>query len=110
MLDKKLWSKRLQKEKLRLLYKQNAEDFVDTDLLQDVALTLYMRCKDIIAVSDARDGKVRCPLCYFHGIETYIAMPSLPFHEREEHILSCTVCGNNFTWEHFCKNYINKNM
>ena len=47
------WSPRLKQEKLLRLYKSNALHMTDRDLLHDVAITLYLRCKAIIAVHGA---------------------------------------------------------
>lgn len=101
-----IWSKRLEKEKLKKLYLSDASGMLDCDLLRDVALTLYLRCLDIIAVRDARNGNVRCPECYNNsGENNYIHLPDLSFAGREEYILVCEKCGFSFTWKEFRYSY-----
>lgn len=105
--EKKIkWSKRLEKEKLKKLYLSDASGMLDGDLLNDVALTLYLRCLDIIAVRDARNGRVRCPECYSNSDKNNcINLPELPFAEREQYILVCADCGFSFTWQEFRYSY-----
>jgi hypothetical protein len=101
------WSPRLKKEKLLQLYKLNAMQITDRDLLQDVAITLYLRCKAIIAVYDAHfNRKVRCPSCFDNGTEIYLDFPrGLKTHARENYIFDCTKCGCAFTWREFKKSH-----
>ena len=97
------WSPRLKKDKLARLYKLNAMQIIDSDLLQDVAVTLYLRCKDIIAVYDAHyNFRVRCPGCYLKGVENYLDFPrGLKKKTRDNYMFECSDCGNSFTWKDF---------
>lgn len=106
MLDRRIWSPRLKKEKLRHLYEQSAMGISDSELLREVALTLYLRCKDILAVRDARDfGQVRCPYCWLQGREHFLPLAQLPFHARETQKLTCGLCGGSFTFGEFRQSY-----
>lgn len=106
------WSPRLKKEKLSRLYKLNAMQIIDHDLLQDVAITLYLRCKDIIAVYDAHyNFKVRCPGCYIKGIENYLDFPrGLKKRTRDSYIFNCADCGNSFSWNDFRSSHSRRQM
>jgi len=101
------WAQRLKKEKLTRLYKLNAMGIIDYDLLQDVAITLYLRCKAIIAVYDAHfNHKVRCPFCCDRGDDYYIDFPrGLKTDVRENYIFECLKCGGSFSWPDFKKSH-----
>ena len=101
------WSPRLKKEKLARLYKLNAMQIIDHDLLHDVAITLYLRCKAIIAVHDAHyNFRVRCPVCFDRGTEKYLDFPrGLKKRVREEYIFNCETCGCSFSWSDFRKSH-----
>jgi len=101
------WSPRLKKEKLLQLYKLNAMQITDHELLQDVAITLYLRCKAIIAVYDAHfSHRVRCPSCFDKGTENYLDFPrGLKTHVRENYIFECPKCGCSFSWREFKKSH-----
>ena len=60
----------MSKRKIRRLYETDAMGIVDEELLDDVGLSLCLRCQSILAVSDARNGKVRCPGCRKGGRDT----------------------------------------
>ena len=106
------WSPRLKKEKLLRLYKLNAMQIIDYDLLQDVAVTLYLRCKAIIAVHDAHyNHKVRCPFCFDKGIEKYHDFPKgLKANVRENYIFDCSDCGCSFSWSEFRKSHSRRQL
>ena len=110
--DKFPWSPRLRQDKLLRLYVSNAAGLTDSNLLQEAAVTLYLRCKDIMAVYDAhRDGRVRCPQCYAGGSERYIAVPpGLGFWEKDALQLTCDRCGFSFTWREFRKSHSRRQL
>ena len=101
------WPQRLKKEKLRQLYKLNARLIVDHDLLQDVAITLYLRCKAIIAVYDSHfNNKVCCPNCLNKGIDNYFDFPrGLKSDVRQNYVFDCLNCNDSFTWSEFKKSH-----
>ena len=95
------WSKRLPLDKLKRLYLSQADGLLDEELLEDVAVTLYLRCKDIIAVDKSKHGEVRCPFCYDTGLkETFIKI------NRDESgkiidKLQCDECLNMFSYAEY---------
>jgi hypothetical protein len=101
------WPQRLKKEKITRLYKLNAMRINDHDLLQDVAITLYLRCKAIICVYDAHfNSKVCCPSCLNKGVENYFDFPrGMKTHDRLNYRFECLKCGGSFTWSEFKKSH-----
>ena len=61
--DAPRWAGRVAKWKIARLYKNDARGIYDEDLIDDVAYTLLDRCKSIIAVAKARQGRAECPAC-----------------------------------------------
>lgn len=99
------WTPRISKEKLKHLYDQDVTGLYDEDLIEDIGILLYMRCKDILAVKAAREGNVRCPECIAKDIETYIKRPEKRSKELENEKLICQKCGFAFTWKDFMKSF-----
>jgi hypothetical protein len=59
--DEKIrWARRVSREKIRQLYRQDAQGIVDEELIDEVGTALYARCQSILLVSNAQ---VRCPRC-----------------------------------------------
>ena len=99
------WSPRLPKEKLLRLYEQDVTGLYDDSLLDDVGLTLYLRCKDILAVKSAREGRVRCPACWKKLEEHYIDRPRVRSKATEDEPLVCPHCGYSFLWKDYQKSF-----
>ena len=57
------WAPRVPKHKIRRLYEADAKGMLDEDLLNDVGITLLLRCESILAVAEAQRGRVKCPRC-----------------------------------------------
>jgi len=45
------WAPPVSKEKIRRLYESDASGLRDDELLDDVGITLYLRCKSILTVT-----------------------------------------------------------
>jgi hypothetical protein len=95
------WSQRLPLNKLRQLYISQANGLLDEELLEDVAVTLYLRCKDIIAVDKARRGEVRCPFCYKNELKEIFIQADRDEHGRIVDKLSCKECLNEFSYAEY---------
>lgn len=92
------WSQRLPLLKLRKLYESEASGAIDEDLLEDVAVTLYLRCKDIVAVDKSRNGELRCPFCYEKNLnEVYIKVARDEYGKRIDE-LKCDECLNEISY------------
>ena len=97
--DALTWSPLLPKGRLRQLYLTEARGIYDDELIEDVGMYLYMRCKDILTVHRAReDKKVRCPVCQGAQRDTLIQRCG----GRSE-VLTCPVCGWKIVWEDYLK-------
>jgi len=57
------WAGRVQKQKIAQLYEDDANGMHDQELINDVAFTLLARCKSMLTVEAARNGRVACPVC-----------------------------------------------
>jgi hypothetical protein len=95
------WSGRLPLNKLRQLYLSQAAGMIDGELLEDAAVTLYLRCKDIIAVDRAKKGEVRCPFCYADQMkEVYIKVGRNEYGGTLDR-LYCEECSNEFSLKEY---------
>jgi len=100
------WSPVLPREKLRQLYLSIAKGIYDDELIDDVGIYLYMRCRDILTIKLAReDKKVRCPVCDDRQRETFIQR----YGEQNE-IIKCPVCGWKIVWGDYLKSVKNKQL
>ena len=91
------WTRRLSKGKLRRLYESDAKGLLDEDLLNDVGMTLFCRCEDILTVTEAKKGRVKCPRCERLGVDT-IVMRSRIKGNRSAEIITCDRCRWSITW------------
>ena len=100
------WHPRVPQQKLLRLYKSDAEGLRDTELLEDVAITLYLRCKSIILVGEAEKGRVHCPRCHMKGRTTIIWRES----SNKNYLMVCPVCGWQATWGEYLRSYQRKQL
>jgi hypothetical protein len=95
------WSPRVSKNKIRRLYATDAQGIYDTDQINDVGMTLFMRCRDILTIHKSKTMRlVRCPSCENNHQETYIER-----HNGREEVLKCKTCGWKITWQNYQKSY-----
>jgi hypothetical protein len=96
------WSRRVLPAKIRRLYESDAQGLLDEELLDDVGYGMYVRCRDILEVSEAKQGRVKCRGCghviqrrggewvdYWGGGERV---------GGEDEVLACDRCGWQVTW------------
>jgi len=57
------WGARISPGKIRRLYESHARGLLDEGLLDEVAYGLLARCESILAVKEAKRGRVKCPGC-----------------------------------------------
>ncbi len=104
MLDKDgkiKWSPRVPKWKLRRLYETEALGIYDREQIDDVGMTLYMRCRDILTIHKAKSERlVRCPRCERQRRETFI-----PRRGGRDEVLICPVCAWHITWDAYHKSF-----
>ena len=88
------WSPRVPKLKLRRLYEQACQGIWDEALIDDVGMTLLLRCRDILNIHRAKTQRVvACPRCDRNGVETLI-----PRGHSRDGALRCSACGWELTW------------
>ena len=98
------WSKRVPKWKLRRLYESDARGLLDEELLAEVGWMLVERCRDILKVEAAQQGRVHCARCDRHGDTTLIERPHTKGDPRDA-LLTCPVCGWQITWGEYHLSY-----
>lgn len=89
------WAGRVPREQIRRLYVGFAAGLLDEDLLEEVGLAFYLRCRDILRATDAHDGRVHCPVC--DGIA--------PHHWEPDAVLVCPCCGWTMPWVDYAATY-----
>jgi hypothetical protein len=100
------WSPRVPKWKLRRLYTRVAEGIWDEELTDDVGMTLYMRCRDILIIHRARqERQITCPRCDRTGRTTLI-----PRRDGREELLRCLECGWAMTWLDYRRTFQRKQL
>ena len=100
------WAPRVSKRKIRRLYESEAVGLLDEELVDEVGVSLYLRCESILTVGQAQRGEVKCPRCHGSGRRTIIARHS---HAKEE-ILKCPECSWQITWGEYLKTYQGKQL
>jgi hypothetical protein len=106
------------KAKLRRLYQADAQGIVDQALIDDVGITLLLRCQAILDVAEAKRGRVKCPRCARAASlaadqgarnETMIQRHPVPGDARDE-LLTCPACGWQITWGEYAKSFKRKQL
>jgi len=94
------WSPRVSQQKIRLLYEKDAKGIIDEELIDDVAFSFFMRCQDIMTVTEASQGKVKCIKC-----------ENIILHKwNKEETLKCKSCSWETTWGTYFKSYQRKQL
>jgi hypothetical protein len=106
------WPPRVSKAKLRRLYQADAQGIVDRELLDDVGITLLLRCQAILDVAEARAGRVKCPRCARAAslssdpdVETVYIQRQPSKGDARDEVLTCPACGWQITWGEYAKSY-----
>jgi len=101
------WTPRVPKWKLRRLYETEARGVYDDELIDDVGITLYCRCRDMLTIHKARfGGRVRCQRCDHRGEERHIPRQ----RKARDEVLTCEECGWSITWGQFMKSIRRKQL
>lgn len=100
------WYPRVSQRKLVRLYESDAKGLLDTDLLEDVAVTLYLSYRSIVMVGDAEKGRVHCPRCHDEGRSTIIPRGG---HGKGFQLV-CPTCQWTTTWGQYLKSYQRKQL
>jgi len=62
-IDEVRWAPRVSPEKIRRLYASDARGILDEDLLDDVLISLLVRCESMQTIAQAIQGHITCPRC-----------------------------------------------
>jgi hypothetical protein len=82
------WNPPVSQSKLRRLYESDARGLLDTDTLEDVGISLYLRCQSIVVATEALSGRAACMDCGTIILHRCIK------HEQ----LQCPSCGWSLPW------------
>jgi hypothetical protein len=94
------WSPRVSQQKIRILYEKDAKGIIDEELIDDIAFSFFIRCQDIITVTDASLGKVKCGKC-----------GNLIYHKgKKDEVFRCSKCSWETTWGTYLKSYQQKQL
>lgn len=99
------------RHKIERLYSSDAAGIYDEALIDDVGTTLWVRCRSILEIHEAKRGRVRCPRCARRSVETTIARRGRRTGgDPRDEVLNCPVCGWQITWEAYAKSYKRKQL
>ena len=94
------WYPRVRQEKIRRLYESDAQGLLDEELVEDVALRLFNRCRSILIATEAHQGRATCPRC----------QTTIEHHWEHAAVLTCAGCGWQTTWAAYHKTYRDKQL
>ncbi len=100
------WAAKLPQQLLVRLYKSEAFSVINEEVLDEVGMYLYLRCRSIIFVSDAVRGRIHCPVCSERGDSTIISREST----KAEQEIRCQICGWVCSWGEYKKTYHRKQL
>jgi hypothetical protein len=94
------WAGRVPRHKIKRLYESEAQGLLDDELCDDVAWSIWERCRDILTVTRAHTGEATCPRC-----EGAVQRTSF----RKDEILRCS-CGWSMGWDVYFRSYRRKQL
>lgn len=102
------WASRVDPLKIRRLYESDAQGMLVGELLDDVGYGIYVRCQDLLEVSEAWRGKVKCWHCDNIILRRQGKMVEYTGHGPtliggKTEVLRCGRCGWQTTWGDYCK-------
>ena len=95
------WAPRVPRHTIRRLYQSDAAGRLDKKLVDEVAYAFHARCRSIITVTEAQQGRVACPRC-----EAIIQRKG---GDKDED-LRCDACGWHTTWGAYLRTYQRKQL
>ncbi len=94
------WNPRVPQHQIRRLYENDARGILDEDLVQDVAIALYLRCQSILVATEAHEGRATCPRCG----------GKIPHDWNKTAVMTCSGCTWQTTWGAYFKTYQDKQL
>ncbi len=105
MKTKKIkWSPVVSREKIRRLYEGEGRGLLDTELLEDVGISLLLRCESILMVSTSR---VRCPEC---GTEFHLESETLRRNRDDRYFCLGEDCSWEITWGEYHSSWTKRRL
>ncbi len=95
------WPPRVRKHQIRRLYESIPSGLLDEQLVDDVGISILMRCRAILNISRARRGEVICPICDREGREVFISRRSRSLEE----VVRCPKCRWEIIWSDFLSTF-----
>lgn len=93
------WSKKVALKDIFKLYQTEAQGLIDEELVDEIGLTFYMRCKQASEVRGLIDrGQMLCLQC--GTVLTKI---------DDNEVVNCN-CGYSYTFREYCRSYTAANM
>jgi hypothetical protein len=108
--DEIRWGPRVPRAKIRRLYESDAAGIYDEELIDDVGITLLVRCRSILEIYEARRGRVRCHRCARGGVRTMIERQRPARGDPRDELIRCPVCGWELTWGDYAKSFQRKQL
>ncbi|HEU5318640.1 MAG TPA: hypothetical protein VFX49_21180 [Chloroflexota bacterium] len=99
------WAPRISRTRLRRLYVRDSLGLVDDELIAEVGHALEARCESILAVHDARRGRVHCPRCAREN-QTRL----LPHDGHLDSRVTCPACGWSTIWGAYQDTFLGKQL
>lgn len=96
------WAPRVPREKIRRLYEGEARSLVDTELLDDVGMRLYLRCQSIALVRRIQHERA----VYCHSCDELWAREIEGF----DSVIRCPNCGREATWGQYWSTFRHKEL
>jgi len=92
------------KIKIRRLYESDAQGMLDKELVDDVGISLFVRCQSILTIYEAKHNRVKCPRCARQG-RTTIIQRLRPGRDPRDELLVCPACDWQLTWGAYALSY-----
>jgi predicted RNA-binding Zn-ribbon protein involved in translation (DUF1610 family) len=99
------WNPRVPRHKIWQLYHNDAMGLQDEDLVNDVGLSLLLRVESCLIISEAQQGRVKCPVC-----GTIIERDLRPHRPFESEMMVCSNCNWQLPWMEYWQTFHNKHL
>ncbi len=109
------WSPRVPAHKVRRLYESDAQGMLDEELLDEVGYGILARCHDIVDVSEAEKGRVKCRNCGHTIVRREGERTSFVGHGDvltggKGEVLRCERCAWETTWGEYVRSLSGRNL
>ena len=88
------WAPRVSLAKIWALYLKESSGICDDELIDEVGISLYLRCLSILEYNQAVAGSARCKRCAKRGITTFIERKTL----KPTELIRCPNCSWQVRW------------